>query len=331
MADQGCKEPSRLFPVLVGNKWGFIDVSGRVVVQPLFESIAPFSEGLARVYFNGRLAFVSSSGKTVLERTASEAQDFSEGLAGVKVGPKWGFIDKSGTMIIDPRFDSVTPFSEGTSAVRVDSEWEYIDRSGKVALMPRANGWDRSYASPFHEGLALLFSKNGKTGYMGRGGDWIVKPTFDSGQDFEDSFAAVETDGKWGYIGKDGSLRIAVKFANASSFHDGLAAVRVEESPAVSPLAGFVDTSGISRIPPQFDDTRDFCEGMAAVNMRGEWGYVNRAGTLVIRQQFKHAGSFSGGLALVVVEDASQQYHTAYIDKSGTRIWTSAAPVPLVD
>ncbi|MBN1629554.1 MAG: WG repeat-containing protein [Thermoleophilia bacterium] len=42
-------EPSELYPVSVDGKWGFIDKTGTIRVEPQYEAAGAFSEGLARV------------------------------------------------------------------------------------------------------------------------------------------------------------------------------------------------------------------------------------------------------------------------------------------
>ena len=58
----------------------------------------------------------------------------------------------------------------------------------------------------------------------------------------------------------------------------------------------------------------DFHEGLARVRTsEGKWGYVNKAGKIVIPVQFSFAGNFYEGMATI------QQggYDIGYIDKTG--------------
>ena len=73
----------QLYPVVVDHKWGFIDNSGTIKIEPQFD--------LSNFRFPG----------------------FSEGLAAVAVGEKWGYIDKTGAWVIQPQFDYALNFSEG--------------------------------------------------------------------------------------------------------------------------------------------------------------------------------------------------------------------------
>ena len=82
-------------------------------------------------------------GQTVIEPQFDEVLRFTEGLAAVKLGRKWGFISRMGQMMIKPQFDKAIRFSEGLAAVQIDGQWGFIDRTGKIIVKPQfksANG-----------------------------------------------------------------------------------------------------------------------------------------------------------------------------------------------
>ena len=71
--------------VRIDGKGGFIDLQGNYVINPQFDLVYSFSEGLAAVQIG----------------------DWNTG--------KWGFIDRQGNYVINPQFDYVWfwSFSEG--------------------------------------------------------------------------------------------------------------------------------------------------------------------------------------------------------------------------
>ena len=93
------------YSVSVGDKWGFIDKTGKYVVEPQFDKIKDFSEGLASVEVGGKWGFINKTGKYIVGSRFDNAGEFSEGLANVKIKGKWGFIDKTGKYAVEPRFD----------------------------------------------------------------------------------------------------------------------------------------------------------------------------------------------------------------------------------
>ena len=60
-----------------------------------------------------------------------DAWYFSEGLARVYENGKWGFIDKTGKVVIPLIYDGADGFSDGEAKVRVDDERFYIDKEGR--------------------------------------------------------------------------------------------------------------------------------------------------------------------------------------------------------
>lgn len=104
----------------VRNKWvwGYIDRTGRWVVEPRFDSAHPFSEGLACVKVGedrekkvkGKLGFIDRTGDWAVRARFDVARSFRHGLAKVGEGgvdrsgraPLNGYIDKSGQYVFGP-------------------------------------------------------------------------------------------------------------------------------------------------------------------------------------------------------------------------------------
>src|SRR6266850_7848906 len=84
-----------LFPVVVADRWGYVDKGGKVVINPQFERAGPFAEGLAEVRL-GRWGYVDGSGKLVINPQFDRAAGFREGLAAVEFGGRYGYIDSTG-------------------------------------------------------------------------------------------------------------------------------------------------------------------------------------------------------------------------------------------
>lgn len=122
--------------------------TGTYVAAPQFDNAGAFSEGLAAVQVGGKWGFVDKSGKVVIEPQFNPDQvqynaRFSDGLAAVNfgAGTNWGFIDKTGAVVINPQFEgsyySPPFFSEGLAAIRVDYKYGYIDKTGRIVLSPK--------------------------------------------------------------------------------------------------------------------------------------------------------------------------------------------------
>ena len=64
-----------------GEKRGYVNKKGEVVIKLQFEEAESFSEGMAAVILDGRSVIIGKTGKTVLEPRGFYASSFHEGYA----------------------------------------------------------------------------------------------------------------------------------------------------------------------------------------------------------------------------------------------------------
>ena len=119
-------------------KWGFIDKKGKMVVEPQFDDVYPFGDGLYKVEVNGKYGFIDKKGKMVVEPQFERVgYSFEDGLCKVKLNGKWGFIDKTGKMVVEPQLDDVGSFNDGLCWVKVNGKTGFIDKKGKMVIEPQ--------------------------------------------------------------------------------------------------------------------------------------------------------------------------------------------------
>jgi hypothetical protein len=102
-----------------------------------------FNDGLSRRLFGEKYGFIDRTGKTLINPQFDLTEGFSEGLAAVEIGKKWGYIDITGKMVIEPQdWFSAKPFHNGLAQVVTHGRWGYIDKTGKYVWGPGAQGDD---------------------------------------------------------------------------------------------------------------------------------------------------------------------------------------------
>jgi KWG Leptospira. len=141
-------------------RYGFIDKTGKIVIEPTYDLTGEFSEGLARVNMGGyndmtgnsekvRWGYIDKAGKVVIDLKFNYAENFSEGLAAVKIGKKYGYIDRLGSIIIATQFDMAFSFQSGLAYAR----------TGETLYSQRRS--------------ILTISFRGKSGYIDRTGRYL--------------------------------------------------------------------------------------------------------------------------------------------------------------
>lgn len=62
---QNGQEECGLFPIKKDGKWGYIDKTGKVVIEPQFDRAAGFSEGLAFVWIGNKGGWIDKTGNII--------------------------------------------------------------------------------------------------------------------------------------------------------------------------------------------------------------------------------------------------------------------------
>lgn len=167
------------------------------------KEIKHFSEGLGIIEIKGEFwGFVDGTGKTVIEPQFKSVGYFNGGLAWARNDKgKIGFINKKGNWVIEPQFEKAKEFDaeSGMAMVIIGDVWGYVNTEGKTSIFE-----ETSKTYKFSEGRAIG-KKKGKFGYFNNKGIWAVEPQFDAAYPFSNGYAAVEYKDKWGIIDKEGN------------------------------------------------------------------------------------------------------------------------------
>src|SRR5215211_5279968 len=208
-------QQTELFRIWDNGKAGFIDRSGKVVIEPKFFQASGFSGGIAQVWINCypcEIRSIDGKGKFVRGQIFDDGHqfEFREGLAAVKIGDivegKYGFVDNKGNFIIQPQFDYTNGFYEGLARVMIRPNEGFIDHSGKIVIPIQYDD-----ADDFSDGLAAV-KINDKFGFIDKSGNVIIQPQFDEVKSFGNGLAPVLINKKWGFINKKGEIVIKPKY-----------------------------------------------------------------------------------------------------------------------
>jgi len=291
----------KLIPYKSGDKWGYVDKDGKIIINPQFNAAELFVGGLALVKSNeNKFGYISTDGKYIINPQYADANSFSEGLA--PVVPENGspqYIDKKGEVKFTLKQAlHCGAFNNGLAAVQIGEKWGYIDKTGALKITPQFK-----YAQHFSNGMAAVVStdeKDGMTwGFIDTEGKLVINYQFKGFQllNFNDGLCVVSnTDDKYGFINKEGKYVINPQFDMAQGFENGFAAVKQGES------WGYIDKDGKNVINPQFIYTQPFNSKVAAVaGTDKKFGYIGADGKYVINPQFDMATGFKNDIAFVVL------------------------------
>jgi len=127
------------------DKIGFIDSKGNWIVEPVYDKVRSFKNGLAPVCKEKKWGYIDLTGKVVIPLKYRDAELFSnDGLAPVKSSKLWGFIDKEGKEVIEQKYVITTGgfslfqkniekgFINGLARVKYKKTWGFINTKGEL-------------------------------------------------------------------------------------------------------------------------------------------------------------------------------------------------------
>ena len=230
---------------------GLATPTGEWAVEPRYDWIDSFSEGLAMFRLDGKVGYLSRSGEVAIEPRFDHGQSWREGVAAVLVDEVWGMIDRTGEWVVKPSYRSLSQMRFGLAvASDADGGHRLIDARGRTLLGPREGGIEvlgDGLIALEHGGLWALCSPDGFE---------ITPPEWDRLGPFSEGLAFAASDSAAGYIDPLGSWQFQLPHADMTGepFDGGLA---------------FVE-----RIVLGYDRHREGVEGY--VNRSGRW--VHRRG-----------------------------------------------------
>lgn len=227
----------------------------------------------------------------------------NEGLIAAKeIDGDYGYIDVKGEDAISFIYQNARDFQNGFAAVKRKNRWTFIDRTGKE-IIPHERNY--TYIGQFHDGLATVRRRN-KYGFIDTMGQVVINIKYSETSPFSQGRSVVRRrkNGKYGYIDDKGKKITRFKYDAAYSFSkDGFARVNIGSEGSLlftdGGKWGFINRAGKVVIPIEYKKIQDFSEGLAPVKKYDKWGFIDTTGNIVIPFKYENVHVFNGNIAAV--------------------------------
>ena len=265
-------------------KWGFRNIQNEVVIDPQYDSVRPFSQGLAAVYSEGEgWGYIDKAGATIIPMQYDEA----------------GIFNKDGLAVVKPRGELEKKYRE--------EEVHYVNRSGNTVLALKGQR-----AGNFHNGVAWVRK------YIGRKRSGTIpgssirmarsSPVY--------SWGLIDKSGNY-LVPHIEDLDDKRRIWDVEPWSDGLSVIRRDRT-------GYMNTAGEMVIPCRYEYAHSFSHGRAFVKSGNDiWSVIDRKGRTLFAQlpggvKFKPTGKgiFTNHLAPVTWTRDNAKY-IAYINSRG--------------
>lgn len=299
----------------------------------------PRGKYLAAAKIHDAYGYIDETGKFIIDPDFEVAWSFIKGSAVVRKDGKYGMIDKNGDWIMEPVYDSVIPFSSECFIAIKDSLFGFAQHgTGKEIIAPR---YEQVY---YYTNNLCVVQKGRALGIVNENGQIVCEPVLQDLKEMNGRMAIViqsdttnEMDMLWNLIGegnlKRGLINSKGKYVTECKydeiFDDELNGyyypfIRderyvndsvVNDVPVMIGTYGIIDSTGRVLSEPIFTEIPVYGDGMFRVKLNGKYGYADLTGHVTIPPQWDFAVAFSEGKAIV-----SDNGKSSIIGKDGSVI-----------
>ena len=261
------------------NNYGYIDTSGKLVINHDFESAKDFKFGVASVKKRGQDFFyiIDKTGKRIIEKNFDKAPLIQDNIIIWKEGNSFGIMDFKGNIIVNVgKYIDYGGYDElGLCCVGKEKDantWLYgfIDKQGNEVIPCTFK--QEGTSSFAKDGHARMKGSNGKTGIIDTTGQFVVVGSYGSvNQNGEGFFTAAFGRNRtmWGLVDYENQVAIPGKYDDLRVPYKGL--VRAE----LNGKHGYLKTDGTIFIPLEYDDwSSEYSKNDLAIFDKGDTKYV---------------------------------------------------------
>lgn len=309
---------------------GVIDKRGKVVIPFSYSDISTFNKyGIAimETEKNGTFlkGLIHKSGKIIVEPNYFYIEEIPEAeiyktLQGDLENSNYGLMNHKGELIVPNEYTNYIQYDDiKVLVLNHDKKAGMVDYKGNIVIP-----FDASSISEKQEnGLFFVGKGEGEStrfGLVNKEGKILYPFVLSTYDNFEHGLARVskgENFDQWGLIDTNGKEVVSCDNDYIFPFSEGMATFQDRNGGQ-----GFYDTKGkvVLDLKKKYEEVGYFSEGLCPVKKKGNYGYIDKKGKLVIPCKFGEVDNFINGTARIYKTDQLGNRRIGLINKKGKQI-----------
>lgn len=291
-AQQGNSCPEDLFPFYDKEKkaWGYADVMGMMLIEPIFTKVSPYSSNKAIVQKGNLCGVLDCNGNLIVPVQYDKILNFRYNKAWASKDGMWGLIDDKGRNVLAFQFTDMYAI-HGTELtwVKKDDLWGLFDEDHtKYIIMPQY-----TVAQVLSQNCSLI-QKNGKLGVVNHvNGGFLLEPNIENVKKISPRDIIFNQDGKWGIFNNIGKVTLNPTYDSLDVFRTNTLIAKLNNQ------YGLMDLAGGVLLPVEYQSIALYQGGFYRIKKNNLYGYASVKGKVFIKPKYVEATDFANGSAVV--------------------------------
>jgi hypothetical protein len=292
MAQKGSSCPEDLVPKYSAESkmWGYADLFGHWVINPIYTKVTPYIENKAVVQKTSKYGVIDCEGNVILHVEYDKLSNFRNGKIWAKKNGLWSMLNEKGTVLIAPAFTEINPIANSElSWVKKDGVWGLInEEKGNFICRPQ---YKVAQVMSENATLVQLVDLYGVVNHVDCG--LLLPMNISRVKKVAPHIIIFQQNNKWGIFNEQGKISANAIYDTLSLKYTDILLFKKDNK------YGLINLNGKELTDAGFDEIDDFSEGLFKVKQNGKYGYINRFGKFHTRAQFEEASSFKKMQAIV--------------------------------
>lgn len=196
-------------------KSGILDHQGSMLVDVdnNFQELHAMSDEFLGVKINNKFGFVDILGRLRIANRYDSITHFEDNMAAVKLLGRWGYIDKSEHLIVQPHYEKATPFQGKLAVVMQNNLYGMVNRKGQTVIpldfrriAPAEMNRFKVYQEREVQGEIVS-----QVGLVSDSGKMLIYPKYDALKDLGNGYVIVQRGENYGVLTTSGRSTIPLK------------------------------------------------------------------------------------------------------------------------
>ena len=272
------------FPYVENGVYGFMNSFSKSLIQPEYETVSFFNEGLSIVSNTSKFGVINKQNKRLVPLFFDGISSYEKGVALVENRGKVGLIDRNGRFVLDCIYNDIGAFSEGLVYADLGGQFGYYSTEG-VLMIPHL--FDDVY--DFIDGRARV-EVAGKIGVINRKGDFLVPLIYKELEHYYNDLYVFGVDGYYGIMNERSHVLVPPVYSRIGNVSNGLALVSKDDQLFYFDTLGHLKLDdSYTRFPNDFLKG-EFNESVANIVKDDKYGRINPDGEELSKFKYQNIG-----------------------------------------